>query len=123
MKVMHLIGNATKDSEVQENERGDFLKFSVAVKDGYGANAGVLYFDCTSNKVQLRDYIKKGTKVALFGDLSVRQYQNKQGEQRSSMTVRAVNIELIGPKNNTEQDTNHDRQEKPAGTMDDEIPF
>ena len=123
MKVCTIIGRLTKDSQIQENERGGFLKFSVAVDDGYGANKGTIYFDVDYNRTQIAQYLKKGTQVGVSGELKTREYNG-----RTYISIRANEVKLMGGGSNRQQvqHTEHGRMAEGANItndMDDEIPF
>lgn len=124
MKVCSIVGRLTKDCRVQENEKGGFIGFSVAVDDGYGANKGTIFFDIDYNRTGIAKYLTKGTQVAVSGDLKTREYNGK-----TYLGIRANEVKLIGVNKNkpeyqdggTSNYTEHDQP--PASDMDDEIPF
>ena len=129
MKVCTIIGRVTKDSEIQQNERGGFLKFSVAVDDGYGENKGTIFFDVDYSRKgfdKLPQYLKKGKEVGVSGDLKTREYNGK-----TYLSIRANNVKLIGGGQQRQQvsHTEHEPQRMAEGqvlneqAMDDEIPF
>jgi len=117
MKVCTIIGRLTKDSQIQENERGGFLKFSVAVDDGYGANKGTIYFDVDYNRTQIAQYLKKGTQVGVSGELKTREYNG-----RTYISIRANEVKLMGGGSNRQQ-VHHTEHQAPANDLDTEIPF
>jgi len=43
MKSITAVGYLTKDCEVVESEKSSFVKFSIAVDDGYGENKGTIF--------------------------------------------------------------------------------
>ena len=123
MKVCTIIGRLTKDSQIQENERGGFLKFSVAVDDGYGANKGTIYFDVDYNRTQIAQYLKKGTQVGVSGELKTREYNG-----RTYISIRANEVKLMGGGSSRQQvqHTEHERMAEGANLsneLSDEIPF
>ena len=129
MKVCTIIGRVTKDSEIQQNERGGFLKFSVAVDDGYGANKTTVYFDVDYSRKgfdKLPQYLKKGKEVGVSGELKTREYNGK-----TYLSIRANDVKLIGGGQQRQQvsHTEHEPQRMAEGqvlneqAMDDEIPF
>ena len=125
MKVCTIIGRLTKDSQIQENERGGFLKFSVAVDDGYGANKGTIYFDVDYNRTQIAQYLKKGTQVGVSGELKTREYNG-----RTYISIRANEVKLMGGGQQRQQAPQTDNAfermaegAKMTNDMDDEIPF
>jgi len=117
MKVCTIIGRLTKDSQIQENERGGFIKFSVAVDDGYGANKGTIYFDVDYNRTQIAQYLKKGTQVGVSGELKTREYNG-----RTYISIRANEVKLMGGGSNRQQ-VQHTEHQAPANDLDDQIPF
>ena len=123
MKVCTIIGRLTKDSQIQENERGGFLKFSVAVDDGYGANKGTIYFDVDYNRTQIAQYLKKGTQVGVSGELKTREYNG-----RTYISIRANEVKLMGGGSNRQQVQHTEHEHMPEGAnlsndLSDEIPF
>lgn len=125
MKVCTIIGRVTKDSQIQENERGGFLKFSVAVDDGYGANKGTIFFDVDYNRTGIAQYVTKGKQVGVSGELKTREYNGK-----TYLSIRANDVKLIGGQQRQQvMHTEHEPQRAAEGQtftenqLDDEIPF
>ena len=116
MKVCTIAGRLTKDCQVQENEGRQFATFSVAVDDGYGQNKGVMFFDVTYNRSAVAQYLTKGTKVCVSGELKQREYNGK-----TYLSIRAADLSLMGGGKPRDE---HTTNPKPAmADMDDEIPF
>jgi single-strand DNA-binding protein len=125
MKVCTIIGRVTKDSQIQENERGGFLKFSVAVDDGYGANKGTIFFDVDYNRTGIAQYVTKGKQVGVSGELKTREYNGK-----TYLSIRANDVKLIGGQQRQQvMHTEHEPQRAAEGQtftenkLDDEIPW
>lgn len=126
MKVCTIIGRVTKDSQIQENERGGFLKFSVAVDDGYGENKGTIFFDVDYNRTGIAQYVTKGKQVGVSGELKTREYNGK-----TYLSIRANDVKLIGGGQQRQEvmHTEHETQRMAEGQkisenqLDDEIPF
>ncbi len=125
MKVCTIIGRVTKDSQIQENERGGFLKFSVAVDDGYGASKGTIFFDVDYNRTGIAQYVTKGKQVGVSGELKTREYNGK-----TYISIRANDVKLIGGQQRQQvMHTEHEPQRAAEGQtftenqLDDEIPF
>ena len=116
MKVCTIAGRLTKDCQVQENEGRQFATFSVAVDDGYGQNKGVMFFDVTYHRSAVAQYLTKGTKVCVSGELKQREYNGK-----TYLSIRAADLSLMGGGKSRDEQTT---QPQPAmAGMDDEIPF
>lgn len=120
MKVCTIIGRVTKDSQIQENERGGFLKFSVAVDDGYGANKGTIFFDVDYNRTGIAQYVTKGTQVGVSGELKTREYNGK-----TYISIRANDVKLLGGGKREQQGSfqQHNQASAPADDFGDQIPF
>lgn len=98
MKAITIAGNITRDSEIKEGgmDQTRFVTFSVAVNDGYGQNKTTMFFDCTmwgKRGLAIADYLKKGTKVTVSGELTTREYNGK-----TYLGVRVNDLTLMGGK-------------------------
>lgn len=118
MKAITIVGRLTKDSEVQQNDKGGFVRFSVAVDDGYGQDKGTMFFDVNYNRTQISQYLLKGTSVAVSGELKAREYNGK-----TYLSVRPSEVKLLGGgKRASVQHNEHDAPQRNA-FFDDEILF
>ena len=97
MKAITVAGGITKDAEVRSTQGGDKVTgFSVAVSDGFGDAKRTLYFDCTlwgKRGESLAQYLTKGSKVCVSGELSTREHNGK-----TYLTIRAEQVSLMGGK-------------------------
>ena len=117
MKAITIVGRLTKDGEVQQNERGEFVRFSVAVDDGYGVNKSTMFFDVTYNRAQIAQYLTKGTNVAVTGELKAREHNGK-----TYLSVRPNDVKLLG--GGKREPVYHQEHEAPQrNAFNDEIPF
>ena len=116
MKAITIVGRLTKDCEVQQNEKGGFVRFSVAVDDGYGQDKGSMFFDVTYNRTQIAQYLNKGTTVAVTGELKAREYNGK-----TYLSVRPSEVKLLG--GGKRDAVKHTEWQAPQREFDDSIPF
>lgn len=97
MKAITVAGGITKDAEIRSTQGGDKVTgFSVAVSDGFGDAKRTLYFDCTlwgKRGESLAQYLTKGSKVCVSGELSKREHDGK-----TYLTIRAEQVTLMGGK-------------------------
>ena len=95
MKTITIAGRCTKDAEVRRTQAGNEVAgFSVAVDDGYGADKGTLYFDCSLWGVRaekLAPRLTKGKQVTVSGDFGTREYEGK-----TKFTIRVSDVTLQG---------------------------
>lgn len=130
MKNITIAGNIGKDAVTRQTQKGDAVTgWSVAVDDGFGQDKRTLWFDCSmwgGRGEKVAQYLTKGTKVAVSGDLSTREH-----EGRTYLTVRVSEVTLQGGGDRQErpdpQDFGSRRNPAPAGhgggDLDDDIPF
>ena len=102
MTKVFLIGNLTRDPELTETAGGvTVCRFAVAVNRGYGDNRVTDFYNVTAWRrlgEQVAQYTKKGNKIAVYGDLQIRQYDANDGTRRTSVDVIAQDVEFLTPK-------------------------
>lgn len=129
MKIITIAGNVGKDAELRRTSgTGDpVLNFSVAVEDRSTKEKTTAWFDVSlwgKRAEALEQYVTKGTRVAVSGDLTRREYDGK-----TFLGVRADTVTLLGGGNRDEgqrggYDQSPDRGRAPArDDLDGEIPF
>ncbi len=91
-------GRLTTDADFSVTQKGtSMLKFSMAVNDR--RNEDTLYLNVLGfGKMAeaLKDHLSKGRLVGVHGKIKVDDYQDKEGNSRSSVCVMADDISL-GP--------------------------
>ena len=110
MTKVFLIGNLTRDPELTETAAGvPVCRFSVAVNRRVEGKQVADFFNVTAwrkTAEAVARYTKKGNKVAVYGDLQIRQYEGNDGVRRTSVDVVAQDVEFLTPKSITEGDGN-----------------
>ena len=121
MKTITIAGNIGRDAVTRTTGNGDKVtSWSVAVEERNSQDKRTIWFDCNlwgARGEKLAQYLTKGSKVAIAGELSTREHDGK-----TYLTIRADQITLMGGG----QDRQEQRQEQaPAqrNALDDEIPF
>lgn len=129
-KIIEL-GNLVKDPTIEITKTGiPVCKFTIAVRRKYQNQAGEYEADFIPVVVwrnqaeSCHTYLRKGNKVAVYGSLQVRNYEDKEGNKRTIAEIIAEEVEFLTPKN-TEQE-NKEKQEdivtlEPAESSD--LPF
>lgn len=116
-KIM-LTGNLTKDVELNTTANGKVVgKFGLAVKRKYGEDKVDFINIVVWEKLaeNMANYCKKGSKVAVIGELQSRDYE-VEGKKRYTYEVIATEIEFLSiPKENNKVEL------KPIS--DDDCPF
>ncbi len=97
MKAITIAGNIGKDAEVRSTQGGDKVTgWTVAVEDRTGKEKSTIWFDCTlwgKRGESLAQYLTKGSKVCVSGELSKREHDGK-----TYLTIRAEQVSLMGGK-------------------------
>lgn len=100
LNVVALVGNLTADMELKYTQSGVAIgTFSIAVNYRKGNEKAVSYFNCKCFGKQaesLKQYLRKGQKIALSGSLQQERYTTKDGQNRSVVIVVCDSIELLG---------------------------
>ena len=85
MNKVHLIGNLARDPEVRYTQSGKAVcTFSIAINDGYGENKKAYFFPVVvwnKSAEACGKSLHKGSKVAVTGKLTSRQYENSEGKK------------------------------------------
>lgn len=86
------VGRLGADAQIKDLEGGKkVLSFSIAVDDG--KDRPPVWLDCSrwSEKNAVAEYMKKGTQVAVSGNVGIRKW-----ETGATLTLRVTDIRLLG---------------------------
>ncbi len=127
-----LIGNLTKDPELTTSPSGvSVCRFSIAVTRSYTDSDGERqtdFFNCVAWRglgENIAKYTKKGNKVAVFGSIQLRNYEDNQGAKRTAVDIVVNDVEFLTPKAEAAEEA-APRKKPTLQSMDDEdsdIPF
>lgn len=95
-------GRVVADAELRYTPGGDpVLSFRVASDIGFGDKKTTNWFACQvwgKRGESLKDYLTKGQQVTVYGQLTLREWQDKEGIKRLSPDVRVSELSLQGGK-------------------------
>ena len=136
MNNITVAGTIGRDAEVRAMPNGDpVASFSVA--DNQGRDKPTIWWACQlfgKRSESLAPYLVKGQAVTVSGNVTEREWTDKDGQKRKSMDIRVQDVALQGGRREP-QSHEYQRPEesprqsaKPANTggfedMDDDIPF
>lgn len=92
-------GRLTADPELKTTTSGkEVCSFTLAVDEGKNSTHffRVVAWDKTAKFVV--DYFRKGKQIAVVGTLTQRKYEDKQGNKREIIEIRAESVGFIGSK-------------------------
>jgi single-strand DNA-binding protein len=102
MNSWTITGNLGKDVESKVFDSGtEVAKFSVAVSAGWGDKKTTEWVNVSAwGKLgqSCQQYLSKGKKVLAIGELSVRPWTDKEGNNRFSLELNAREIEFLTPR-------------------------
>lgn len=118
-------GYLVRDAEVLGDGQKPFLKFCVAVNERVKKNDEwqdyANFIDCVKfngDVDKLAKHLYKGRKVTVQGQLHQNRWQNKDGEARSKLEIRALSV-AFDPKATQQQNDS----EQVSDVYDEDIPF
>ena len=100
-----LIGNLGSDPEVRYLESGSAVaKFSIATTESYTNKSGERVDTTEWHRIELWEglakvaekYLKKGSQVYIEGRIRTDNWTDKEGQQKSGVTIRANSLTMLG---------------------------
>lgn len=126
---VNISGNLTRDAELRTTSGGmAILSLSVAVNDRKKNPNGEWedypnFIDCTvfgRRAEAIQNYLTKGTKVCIQGKLKQERWEDKDGNNRSKVSVIVQEIEFNAQKTSSNAETDETSTSAYAG---EDIPF
>lgn len=99
MLIATATGNIGHNAELKKVGDSQVCEFSVAVKTSFKKDALPTWVRASiwgQRGANLVDMLTKGTKVTMVGALTLREYQTKQGEARTSVEMDVREIDFTG---------------------------
>ena len=113
LNVVALMGRLVYEPELKTTQNGtNVCSFRIAVDRSFarqGEERKADFIDVTAWRQTaefVSKYFQKGSLIAIEGSLQTRQYQDKQGNNRTAVEVVANNINFAGPKSSNAGDGN-----------------
>lgn len=118
------------DAEVKYTPSGTpICSFRAAVNTGFGERKKTLWFSCAKfgkGAEGLAQYLKKGTKIVIQGKFDAREWQNSNGETKTSLEINVSDIDFAGSPQgggtHKPQSSPSQRAQTPPA-FDDDMPF
>ena len=133
MNKVFLIGNLTRDPELSETQSGvSVCRFGIAVNRRSGSADGERkadFYNITAWRglgETVARYARKGNKIAVCGNIELREFEDREGVKRTAIDIIAQDIEFLTPKPQEESAPAHTERKKPslqAFDDDGDIPF
>ena len=131
MNVICFTGRIGKDCETRHTAQGDSVtSFSAVFDSGYGEKKTPNWVTCNmwgKRGEAVSQYLLKGTKIAVSGEFTCREYTDKDGNKRTSNDVRVNDLTLLGGKSENvsaqKQSNSAPGHDAPASFDESDVPF
>jgi single-strand DNA-binding protein len=132
MSIVHICGRIGRDGEVRAVGDQKVCNFSVAENIGFGEKKTTQWWSCAlwgKRGESLAQYLTKGSAVTVCGEVSVREYDGKDGSKKHELTCRVLDVALQGSRDAGDRDPPQTLAEKSKGVapatddFDDPLPF
>tara|TARA_Y100001978_G_C23583883_1_gene380345 strand:- start:151 stop:537 length:387 start_codon:yes stop_codon:yes gene_type:complete len=128
MLIVNGTGRLGKDAELKQTAKGKILKFSIASNSlGAKDKRTTTWLDCVilndKRATSLAGFFKKGVSLVFTGELKSNRYEDKDGNQRTTITCLFNQFEFgQGQKNSETQEVKQSAKQETV-LVDDEVPF
>ena len=119
-------GNVGKDAELRTVRDSQVLSFNVGVKNGFGKDAGSVWYRCSLWGKAAESFsgsLKKGTKVFITGDLIHDEYEGKPQYNVRVGSIDTAPRSEAGASNTQFNASSQNQHITYADDLDSEIPF
>lgn len=117
-----LIGNLGSDPEVRHLSNGSVVaNFNIATSESYTNKNGEKVTQTEWHRIELWDglakvaeqYLKKGQSVYIEGKIKTENWQDNDGNNRTTTRIRGQNMTMLGGRNTDQPDnTDHAQQQQ-----------
>lgn len=116
-------GNIARDPETRQVGEQTLTTWTLAVQCGWGDKQTTLWLRCNLwGRQKLAQYLHKGDRVCVSGELSQREYTTQDGQNRTSLELRIADLDLP-PKGNGGQPQRQRQPQQETLTEIDPVPF
>lgn len=99
MSIVHISGRIGRDAEVRNVSDQQVANFSVAENIGFGDAKKAQWWSCAlwgNRAAKLAPYLTKGSAVTVCGEVTVREYDGKDGVRKWELSCRVLDVALQG---------------------------
>jgi single-strand DNA-binding protein len=117
LNLVVIAGNLGRDPEIRYTQKGDPVAgFSIAVNERWKGGESTNWFKVSAfakTAEFVKNYLHKGSSVIIEGSLREEKWADKDGNNRTTVSINARRISFNGPKPTSEG----------GGSRDDDPPF
>jgi single-strand DNA-binding protein len=123
MQNITISGNIGKDAELRDTRDSKVLSFNVGVKNGFGKDAGSVWYRCSlwgKAAEVFAGSLKKGTKVFISGELTHDEYE---GKPQFNVRVGSIDTAPRSEAGASQSSNSHSDTWDNTKDLDDDVPF
>jgi len=112
------IGRLADDAKFEQVGSSNALKIRVANNVGFGDRQTTNWFKCTmwgDRGEKIQQYLTKGKQVVIHGELTLQEWETKEGQKRITPEVRISSLDLVAGESS-------EKREEPAQASKKEAP-
>ena len=118
-------GNVGKDAELRDTRDSKVLSFNVGVKNGFGKDAGSVWYRCSlwgKAAESFSSSLKKGTKVFITGDLV---HDEDEGKPQFNVRVGSMDTAPRSEAGASQVSNSHSQNQHNSfdDDLDSDVPF
>lgn len=102
LNTLTATGHIGKDATQRYTPNGDsIVSFSLPLEAGYGKNQVTTWINCSvfgKAGEGVLPYLKKGQQVGVVGEILLRPWTDKDGNERQSLELRVEKVRLLGSR-------------------------
>ena len=129
MNKVILSGNLTRDPELTETSSGvSVCRFSIAVNRRVDGEQKADFYNITAWRglaETISRYSRKGNKLLVVGNIELGEYEDRDGNKRTSINIIAQDVEFLTPKSEQTEERERAKKKPTLQSFDDDsdIPF
>lgn len=127
MNRLLLIGRLGRDPETRYTADGKAVcNWSMAIDHGYGQKKSTFWIRCTAwskTAEVVAEHVKKGHRLAVDGELVIREWEDKDGQKKLSTECNVQNVTFIEAKEKQETQAELPQTKGGVDELSEDIPF
>ena len=129
MNKVKLTAKLTRDPELTETSSGvSVCRFSIAVNRRVDGEQKADFYNITAWRglgETVAKYTQKGNKLLVVGNIELGEYEDRDGNKRTSINIVAQDVEFLTPKSEQTEERESTKKKPTLQSFDDDsdIPF
>lgn len=129
MNCLNAVGHLGRDPETRFTQGGKAVtSLTIAIDSGWGDNKKTTWLNAAlwgrdGQEHGLVQHLSKGSQVAVTGEITLEEYDKKDGTKGSSLKLHIQNLTPIGGKGGESKPEQPAKEKAAPESFEDDIPF